>query len=40
MADQNQDLEMNRYVEGVKNRGLFVKTPKKKAKVRHAYRSL
>lgn len=29
---------MNRYVEGSKNRGLFVKTPKKKAKVRIANR--
>lgn len=31
---------MNRYVPGVKNRGLFVKTPKKKAKVGHAHRLL
>lgn len=31
---------MNRYVEGVKNRGLFVKTPKKKAKVRSVPGSL
>ena len=36
---QNKDLEMNRYVAGVKNRGLFVKTPKKKAKVCAAYKS-
>lgn len=32
-SDNVQDLEMNRYDENGKKRGMFVKTPKKKAKV-------
>ena len=33
-ADVSQDLEMNRFDPNKKSRGMFVKTPKKKAKVR------